>query len=99
MFKKKKRGDYSRREFLYLMLGSSAGLLGIGACGATIWAMQAPARLSIEIFQFDPKELPDIYSDPKVTQGGSFWLSNTSEGLAALHYMCPFEGVRFKWVA
>ncbi len=100
MFKKKKRkrGDLSRREFMYVALGGSTALFGMGACGVTAWALQPRLRYGVDLFQIDLSKIPVPEADPLLIVDKHFWVINKNDGLRALSCTCPHLGCFLKWV-
>lgn len=68
----------TRREFLYMLWGTSMAVFMAGAGGATIW-FSLPRFREGEfggVFTIDPNELPPKGSDPADFPEGRFWMVN-----------------------
>jgi cytochrome b6-f complex iron-sulfur subunit len=91
----------SRREFLYYLWTASAALLGVESVGAGIWFSFPHPQIGVDLFEIDPKSLPQIGSTPIPIVEGGFWLYNAPEGLIVLDMYCTFTRhphYKFKWV-
>lgn len=97
---KRKRGDLSRREFLYVALGGTTGLLTVGTCGVLGSAfLPYRSKEGVDLFTIDPKTIPLPNTLPRDVPEGDFFLSNTDDGLYALCRACTHLHARVKWVA
>lgn len=90
----------SRREFLYYAWGASLALALAETTGMIIWFALPRFRAGEfgGVFKLTSSDLPALGDAPKGNPNGKFWLSNTTDGIAALYMVCTHLGCLYKWV-
>jgi cytochrome b6-f complex iron-sulfur subunit len=85
-----------RREFLYYLLGASAGMLSIQACAASLWF--AFPRDKEQTRAIDFSDIPSVDEPPIGVPERRLWLSTVDTGLLAFVMACGWDGRLFVWV-
>ncbi len=92
--------EVNRREFLNYAWGASM-VLFMGAAGIATYLYALPRFKEGEFggtFTVSVAAVPAEEAPPADNPEGRFWLSNTQEGVSALHKVCTHLGCLYKWV-
>ncbi len=78
----------SRREFLYLLWGGSAGVLAMGACGITARILSPQMRIGFDK-EWVPVDTQTLLLRYPSLVAMRLWVSNGPSGLFAFYTWCP----------